>query len=475
MAIIKDIIKTNDRLYRLSSKISKLSEELNIPSFLVGGCVRDLLIDPNIDSVDIDIMVEGNAIDYAKKLAKNLGVKTVVPFPEFATARIPYDECEIEVASARLESYDSKSRKPKSVDMTDVVSDLKRRDFTVNAIAISLSKDNFGQLIDPFDGLQHLKSKLLKTPDSPDTTFSEDPLRMIRAAYFASKLSMDIDKECLKSLKKNADRIKIVSQERITNELLKILNTASPSIGLILLEENGLLEYIFPEIHIMYGLDQTSEWHHKDIFFHTMEVVDNAAKLSKKVNLRLAALVHDIGKPKTRRLHKQKGYTFYGHDDLGSRMLEEVSKRMKFSNKTKDYIKKLTALHLRPISLAKKDVTDSAIRRLIVDAGEDIDDLMLLCRADITTKNPKNVKKYLSNFDYVEKRIKEVDEKDELRLFQSPVSGLEIMKIFNLSPGKQVGVIKSLVEEAILDGEIENSYEEAIKFLNMLKKTGKFT
>ena len=225
----------------------------------------------------------------------------------------------------------------------------------------------------------------------------------------------------------------------------------------------------------MYGLDQTSEWHHKDIFFHTMEVVDNAAKLSKKVNLRLAALVHDIGKPKTRRLHKEKGYTFYGHDDLGSRMLEEVSKRMKFSNKTKDYIKKLTLLHLRPISLAKKDVTDSAIRRLIVDAGEDIDDLMLLCRADITTKNPNNVKKYLSNFDYVEKRMKEVDEKDELRLFQSPVRGAEIMKMFNLPPGKQVGVIKSLVEEAILDGEIDNSYEEAIKFLNMLKKTGKFT
>ena len=446
MAIIKDIIKTNDRLYRLSSKISDLSEELNIPSFLVGGCVRDLLIDPNIDSVDIDIMVEGNAIDYAEKLANILGVKTIVPFPEFATARIPYDECEIEVASARLESYDSKSRKPKSVDMTDVIGDLKRRDFTVNAIAISLSKDNFGELIDPFDGLQHLKSKILKTPDN----------------------------ECLESLKKNADRIKIVSQERITNELFKILNTPSPSVGLILLEENGLLEYIFPEIHIMYGLDQTSEWHHKDIFFHTMEVVDNAAKLSKKVDLRLAALVHDIGKPKTRRLHKEKGYTFYGHDDLGSRMLEEVSKRMKFSNKTRDYIKKLTALHLRPISLAKKDVTDSAIRRLIVDAGEDIDDLMLLCRADITTKNPNNVKKYLSNFDYVEKRMKEVDEKDELRLFQSPVKGVEIMKMFNLPPGKQVGVIKSLVEEAILDGEIDNSYEAGIKFLNILKKTGKF-
>ena len=224
----------------------------------------------------------------------------------------------------------------------------------------------------------------------------------------------------------------------------------------------------------MYGLDQTSEWHHKDIFFHTMEVVDNAAKLSKKIDLRLAALVHDIGKPKTRRIHKEKGYTFYGHDDLGSRMLEEVSKRMKFSNNTRDYIKKLTALHLRPISLAKKDVTDSAIRRLIVDAGEDIDDLMLLCRADITTKNPKNVKKYLSNFDYVEKRMKEVDEKDELRLFQSPVGGEEIMKMFNLPPGKQVGIIKSLIEDAILDGEIENSYEAAIKFLNILKKTGKF-
>jgi len=475
MAIIKDIIKVNERLYRLSKEISKLSDDINVPTFLVGGCVRDLLMDPQKDATDIDIMIEGDAIDYAKKLAKKLGVKTIVPFPEFFTARIPYKECQIEVASARLESYAKDSRKPKSVDMTDVTNDLKRRDFTINAIAISLVKNEFGTLIDPFNGIQHLKSKLLITPVNPDTTFKEDPLRMMRAAYFASKLSMNLDKKCLKSIKSNVDRIKIVSQERITNELFKILRTPKPSVGLIMLQETDLLKYVFPEIAVMYGLEQTSEWHHKDIFFHTMEVVDNAAKLSNDTNLRLAALVHDIAKPKTRRLHSKKGYTFYGHDDLGSRMLEEISKRMKFSNKTKNYIQKLTALHLRPISLAKKEVTDSAIRRLIVDGGEHLDDLMLLCRADITTKNPDNVKKYLSNFDRVEKRMNEVDKLDELRSFQSPVKGDEIMKMFNLSAGKKIGAIKSLIEEAILDGEIGNSHKEAIKFLNVLKKTDKFS
>ena len=329
MAIIKDIIKANERLYRLSKEMSKLSDDINVPTFLVGGCVRDLLMDPQKDATDIDIMIEGNAIDYAKKLAKKLGVKTIVPFPKFSTARIPYKECQIEVASARLESYAKDSRKPKSVDMTDVTNDLKRRDFTINAMAISLVKNEFGTLIDPFNGIQHLKSKLLITPGNPDTTFREDPLRMMRAAYFASKLSMNLDKKCLKSIKSNVDRIKIISQERITNELFKILGTPKPSVGLIILQETDLLKYVFPEIAIMYGLEQTSEWHHKDIFFHTMEVVDNAAKLSNDTNLRLSALVHDIAKPKTRRLHSKKGYTFYGHDDLGSRMLEDISKRMK--------------------------------------------------------------------------------------------------------------------------------------------------
>ena len=298
---------------------------------------------------------------------------------------------------------------------------------------------------------------------------------MLRAAYFASKFEFEIDKKCYDSIIRQKKRILIVSQERITIELCKILSSPIPSIGLIILQDTGLMKLIFPEIDEMYGIDQTPEWHHKDIFFHTMEVVDNAAKLSNDTNLRLAALVHDIAKPKTRRLHSKKGYTFYGHDDLGSRMLEEISKRMKFSNKTKNYIQKLTALHLRPISLAKKEVTDSAIRRLIVDGSEHLDDLMLLCRADITTKNPDNVKKYLSNFDRVEKRMNEVDKLDELRSFQSPVKGDEIMKMFHLSAGKKIGAIKSLIEEAILDGEIGNSHKEAIKFLNVLKKTDKFS
>jgi putative nucleotidyltransferase with HDIG domain len=302
-------------------------------------------------------MVEGDGIEFAHKLGKKLKVSTVVPFPKFATARIPYKECEIEVASARLESYDPKSRKPKEIIMTDINEDLQRRDFTVNAMAISLQKNNMGMLIDPFDGLKDLSAKILRTPmiDS-DVTFSDDPLRMMRAAYFSAKLGMEIDTQCLEAIKNNAERISIVSQERVTNELLKILGTDKPSIGFILLQEAGLLQYVFPEISVMYGLDQTSEYHHKDIFFHTLEVVDNAANLSDKLDLRLAALVHDIAKPNTRRIDKKKGYTFYGHDDYGARMLKKISERMKFSNKTRDYIVKLTALHLRPISLAKKEV-----------------------------------------------------------------------------------------------------------------------
>jgi putative nucleotidyltransferase with HDIG domain len=296
----------------------------------------------------------------------------------------------------------------------------------------------------------------------------------MRAAYFSAKLGMEIDTQCLEAIKNNAERISIVSQERVTNELLKILGTDKPSIGFILLQEAGLLQYVFPEISVMYGLDQTSEYHHKDIFFHTLEVVDNAANLSDKLDLRLAALVHDIAKPNTRRIDKKKGYTFYGHDDYGARMLKKISERMKFSNKTRDYIVKLTALHLRPISLAKKEVTDSAIRRLIVDASDDAKDLMLLCRADITTKNPNNVKKYLANFDRVDKRIQDVIETDELRAFQSPVRGHEIMEMFNLSAGKKVGEIKKLVEEAILNGDIKNTHSDAMSMLEELKQSKKF-
>ena len=473
MTLIKDIINQNKRLAKISKIVSDLSTESNIKSYLVGGCVRDLMLNPSADSIDIDIMVEGDGISFAKLLAKKMNVPKVVPFPKFATAKIPYHEYEIEVASARLESYDKSSRNPSSIQISNIQDDLLRRDFTINAMAISLNENNFGEFFDPFNGMEDLKNKILKTPLNPDNTFSDDPLRMMRACYFASKLSLEIEPECLLSIQNNSERISIVSQERITNELFKILGTDRPSIGLNILQQSGLMEYVFPEISIMYGLDQSNEYHHKDIFYHTLEVVDNAAKLSNNVDLRLAALVHDIAKPKTRRLSKSKGYTFYGHDDVGARMLKGVAESMKFSNSTRDFITKLTALHLRPISLAKKEVTDSAIRRLIVDAGEEIDDLMTLCRADITTKNPKNISKYLANFDRVDKRIKEVTEIDKLKAFQSPVRGDEIMKMFNLSPGKEVGKIKTMIEDAIINGEIKNDYSSAISFLNKIKEEKK--
>ncbi len=473
MTLIKDIINQNKRLAKISKIVSDLSTESNIKSYLVGGCVRDLMLNPSADSIDIDIMVEGDGISFAKLLARKMNVPKVVPFPKFATAKIPYHEYEIEVASARLESYDKSSRNPSSIQISNIQDDLLRRDFTINAMAISLNENNFGEFFDPFNGMEDLKNKILKTPLNPDNTFSDDPLRMMRACYFASKLSLEIEPECLLSIQNNSERISIVSQERITNELFKILGTDRPSIGLNILQQSGLMEYIFPEISIMYGLDQSNEYHHKDIFYHTLEVVDNAAKLSNNVDLRLAALVHDIAKPKTRRLSKSKGYTFYGHDDVGARMLKGVAESMKFSNSTRDFITKLTALHLRPISLAKKEVTDSAIRRLIVDAGEEIDDLMTLCRADITTKNPKNISKYLANFDRVDKRIKEVIEIDKLKAFQSPVRGDEIMKMFNLSPGKEVGKIKTMIEDAIINGEIKNDYSSAISFLTKIKQEKK--
>ncbi len=473
MTLIKDIINQNKRLAMISRVISELSDDIQINAFLVGGCVRDLMLNPLAESIDVDIMVEGDGIDFAEKLAKKINVPKIVPFKKFATAKIPYNEYEIEVASARLEKYDESSRSPSEVVMSNIEDDLLRRDFTVNAMAVSLNKENFGEFFDPFNGMEDLSNNILRTPLDSDVTFSDDPLRMMRAAYFASKLSLTIDPSCLESIKNNAERITIVSQERKTNELLKILGTKKPSIGLNILQQSGLMNFVFPEIAVMYGLDQSNEYHHKDIFYHTLEVVDNAAQLSDKLDLRLAALVHDIAKPKTRRLSKSKGYTFYGHDDLGARMLKGISSSMKFSNSTRDYIAKLTALHLRPISLAKKDVTDSAIRRLIVDAGEEIDDLMKLCRADITTKNPKNITKYLGNFDRVEKRMNEVIEIDKLKAFQSPVRGDEIMKMFDLGPGKEVGKIKTMVEDAIINGEISNDYSSAMSFLDQIKQQKK--
>jgi len=468
MANIKNMLDSEKEVKKILISISELSAAESVEVFVVGGVVRDLFMGRKLK--EIDLMIIGDALGFARKLADKLSVKTIVPFPKFATAKIPYKVMPIEITSARTEKYDSGSRKPTHVEYTDLKGDLIRRDFTVNTMAMNLAPDKFGELHDPFGGLKDLEKHKIITPLDPDETFSEDPLRMMRAAYFASALNFEIEAECLKSMKRQFNRIKIVSAERITTEFTKILSTDKPSIGLNILQEAGLMEIVFPEIHVMFGLGQTNEWHHKDIFEHTLQVVDNAALLSNKMELRFAALVHDIAKPQTRRIDKNKGYTFHGHDAVGERMLNKVAGRMKLSNELKEYLKKLTLLHLRPISLAKKEISDSAVRRVMVAAGYQIEDLLTLCRADITTKNPHKVKKYMGNFEKVEKRILEVKDLDAFRAFQSPVRGAEIMKICNIKEGKIVGQIKSALEDAILDGKIENEYAAVYSYLMEIKK-----
>ena len=467
MTNITDLINKQPDVLFILQQIGKIADEANKKVYGVGGVVRDLILDREIK--EVDLMVIGDGIEFAKKVADKIGVSKIVPFHKFSTAHIPNKPIAIEIAAARQETYSSESRKPKTIKYTDLKGDLIRRDFTINAMAVSITPKNFGELHDPYNGLDDLKAKRLVTPLEANKTFSEDPLRMIRAAYFASKLDLKIEQDCIESIKQQADRIKIVSQERITNEFTKILSTDKPSKGLIVLQETGLMKMIFPEIDIMYGMDQSDEWNHKDIFYHTMQVVDNAASLSNKMKLRFAALVHDIAKPNTRKIDPKKGYTFHGHDAIGERMLNKVGKRMKLSNSLKEYLKKLTLLHLRPIALAKKEISDSAIRRLMVAAGDDVIDLLTLCRADITTKNPNKIKKYLSNFERVESKMSDVSERDKMKAFQSPVRGKEIMKILNLEPGKTVGKIKSEIEEAILDGKIENSHDKALEYLMSIK------
>ena len=467
MTNITDLINKQPDVLFILQQIGKIADEANKKVYGVGGVVRDLILDREIK--EVDLMVIGDGIEFAKKVADKIGVSKIVPFHKFSTAHIPNKPIAIEIAAARQETYSSESRKPKTIKYTDLKGDLIRRDFTINAMAVSITPKNFGELHDPYNGLDDLKAKRLITPLEVNKTFSEDPLRMIRAAYFSSKLDLKIEQDCIESIKQQADRIKIVSQERITNEFTKILSTDKPSKGLIILQEAGLMKMIFPEIDIMYGMDQSDEWNHKDIFYHTMQVVDNAASLSNKMKLRFAALVHDIAKPNTRKIDPKKGYTFHGHDAIGERMLNKVGKRMKLSNSLKEYLKKLTLLHLRPIALAKKEISDSAIRRLMVAAGDDVIDLLTLCRADITTKNPNKIKKYLSNFERVESKMSDVSERDKMKAFQSPVRGKEIMKILNLEPGKIIGKIKSEIEEAILDGKIENSHDKALEYLMSIK------
>jgi poly(A) polymerase len=458
-------------------RISQTANKSNFKIYLVGGYVRDRLL--GIDSNDIDISVIGDAIEFAYLCAKGFDTELTAVYKKFGTSllNIPVegsDELKIEFASARKESYTKSSRKP-DVEFSDLKDDLSRRDFTVNALAISLNDDS-EKVIDLFNGLEDLENKILTTPLDPVKTFDDDPLRMMRAARFASQLNFTIDDKAFEAMKEMKDRLRIktgeagvVSQERITDEFLKILASKKPSIGLTLLFKSGIMEIIFPEVHALQGVDQRKDFHHKDVFYHTLQVVDNISKNTNNLWLRFAALMHDIAKPPTKKFVEEIGWTFHGHEELGSRWQKKIFTKLKLPFDQLPYVSKLVKLHLRPIALAEEDVTDSAIRRLIFEAGDDINDLLTLCRADITSKDPRKVEKYLANFDRVEKRIEEVEERDQIRNFQSPVRGEEIMKICNLEPSREVGILKTKIEEAILDGIIPNEYEAALEYLHKIK------
>jgi poly(A) polymerase len=458
--------------HKVIRKISDLSKTKGIETYLVGGYVRDKLL--GLEKTDIDISVIGDAVKFSKELAEELGTKLSAVYEKFGTALLEYDDIKIEFASARKESYRSDSRKPEVAAGT-LKDDLSRRDFTVNALAVSLV-NNSNEVIDLFDGLSDLREKVLRTPLDPLVTFSDDPLRMMRACRFASQLEFEIAGDTFNAIKQMRDRLKIsdgkqgvVSQERITDELLKILASNKPSIGLKLLFKSGLMEIIFPEVHNLEGIDQRKDFHHKDVFYHTLQVLDNISQTTDDLWLRFAALMHDIAKPPTKRFVEGTGWTFHGHEELGARWQKKIFTRLKLPLDKLPFVEKMVKLHLRPIALANEGVTDSAIRRLIFEAGDDIESLFKLCRADITSKDPAKVKKYLENFDKVEAKVAEVEERDKIRNFQSPVKGDEIMKICGLEPSREVGVLKSRIEEAILDGIIPNEYDAALEYLYKIK------
>lgn len=452
----------------LENKVFKIitdsARELGVESYVIGGYVRDLLLER--PSKDIDVVCVGSGINLAKAVANKIGDKVeVTVFKTFGTAMIKYRDWEIEFVGARKESYNRHSRKP-MVEEGTLEDDQNRRDFTINALAISLNESNFGDLIDPFNGYGDLKRKLIKTPLEPEVTFSDDPLRMMRGIRFASQLGFDIAPETFDAITRNVDRLSIVSTERISDELNKIILSPKPSYGFKLLYHSGILSKIFPELVELQGVETIDNKSHKDNFYHTLQVLDNVAKESNDLWLRWAAILHDIAKPATKRFDSKVGWTFHGHEDKGARMVPHIFRRMKLPlNEKMKAVSNLVKLHLRPIALVKENITDSAIRRLIVEAGEDLEHLMILCRADITSKNNQKVKQYLINFDKVEKKIAEVEEKDNLRNFQPVVSGEDIMKTFNLKPSKLVGEIKTELREAILEGHIKNEYEEAFKFV----------
>ena len=469
MSNITNLLDTSKSDLEIFKAASKVADQLNYKAYIVGGYVRDRLLNKPISKKnDIDITVNGNYLKFSQALAKALNIKDIVPFEQFRTAKIMGENIQIEIAQTRKESYYKQSRKP-VVEKATLEDDLQRRDFTINTITASLNKESFGKLIDPLGGIKDLNKGLIITPLDPDETFSDDPLRMLRAIRFSSQLNFQIASNILESIHRIKDRIEIISWERITEEIIKTLETDKPSIAFYLFKETGLLNYIFPELDIMSGVEEINGMSHKDVFIHTLQVVDNAAKLSNKMEIRFAALVHDIAKPQTKKFDKVKGWSYHGHEELGRRMIKTVASRMKLSNKLKIYLMNLTKLHLRPIALAKKNITDSAIRRLMFDANENIDDLMILCRADITTKNERKIKKYLSNFERVEEAMKNVKLRDELKNFQPPISGLDIMEKLKLKAGKEVGIIKNHIKDAILDGKIKNTYEDALNYMMSIK------
>ncbi|HEX9251338.1 MAG TPA: CCA tRNA nucleotidyltransferase [Ignavibacteriaceae bacterium] len=460
------LVKEKISQLEIVNAISSTAERENVKVYAVGGFVRDIIL--NRDRNDLDILVIGSGPDFAKSAAEKLGISNVSYFKNFGTAHFEYSGMNIEFVGARKESYDRNTRKPIVEDGT-FKEDISRRDFTINTLAISLNKNEFGKLIDKYDGLNDINNKLIRTPLDPLKTFDDDPLRIMRAFRFASQLNFNVDPGIMIAANEMKDRLSIVSQERITDEFLKILTTPKPSIGLKLLFDSNVLGVVFPEIAVMAGVDQRRDYHHKDVFLHTLEVVDNICKETENVWLRFAALVHDIAKPPTKKFVEGIGWTFHGHEDLGAKMMKKIFHRMKLPLHQLEFIQKLIRLHLRPIALAKEEVTDSAIRRFVVEAGEDLEDLIVLCRADITSKNPVKVEKYLGNYERVMQKVRDVKERDQLRAFQSPVRGEEIMQICNLRPSRKVGEIKTAIEEAILEGKIGNNYEEAYKYLMEIK------